>query len=132
MKLTYCLITVLLILTSMPNDTGETASIEGFTSLNDATRLAEVSIGAHPLGTDSYVETKTDLSGYYVLPNLPAGAYEMWAYAKGFGCIIIPRVAVHYGQRVRQDFNFHRKSPLGSCEAIEKTKPTKTNLKVKR
>jgi hypothetical protein len=46
----------------------------------------------------------------------------MWADAEGYGCILIPRVVVHDGERVRQDFNFARGKAYGGCAAAEKKK----------
>lgn len=51
------------------------------------------------------------------------GAYSVWADAKGYGCILIPHFVVHYGERVRQDFNFIGGKAYGGCESVEKKKP---------
>ena len=69
-----------------------------------------------------FSQATTDVSGYYLFDDVRPGAYSMWAEARGYGCILIPHIAVHYGERVRQDFNFVRGKSYDGCEAIERKK----------
>jgi hypothetical protein len=102
------------------SDPHQSSSIEGFVTLNAVTHLAGVTIGVDRLGQETHLHLKTNTSGHYLFEEVQPGAYSMWADAKGYGCILIPRVAVHYGERVRQDFNFVRGQIPGGCEPVEK------------
>lgn len=104
------------------HDTHKSSSIHGFVTLNTTIYLADVKIGLDSLATGVHIESETDVSGHYLFDEVRPGAYSMWADAKQYGCILIPRVAVHYDERVRQDFNFVRTISRKGCEAIERKK----------
>ena len=106
-----------------PSDPHQSSSIEGFVTLNAATQLADVKIGVDGLARGMHLQVKTNTSGHYLFEEVLPGAYSMWADAKGYGCILIPRVPVHYGERVRRDFNFVRGRVPGACEPVEQSKP---------
>jgi hypothetical protein len=48
----------------------------------------------------------------------------MWAEASGYGCIVIPRVIVKDGERVRRDFHFAK----GKRIRMRASKPQETPL----
>jgi hypothetical protein len=110
-------------------DASQDSCIEGFVTFRNTAYLAGVRIGVHSLAKDLYLEAETNASGYYAFAALPPGGYGMWADAKDYGCILIPRVPVHYGERVRQDFNFSGRIPRGGCDAIEKASHSRTKVK---
>jgi len=104
------------------SDRQKISSIEGVVTLNTTLHLAGVTVGVDGLARGEHIQGNTDGSGYYLFAEVRPGAYSMWADAKGYGCILIPRIAVHYDERVRQDFNFVRGKAYGACEAFEKKK----------
>jgi hypothetical protein len=102
------------------NDLPNASSIEGFVTLNSASYLAGVKVGVDNRARGTHFEGKTNTSGYYMFEDIRPGAYSIWAEVKGYGCILIPRLAVHYGERVRQDFNFVAGGAHEGCEPVEK------------
>lgn len=129
MKAACWSVALLFAIAGMASDASQESSIEGFVTFHNTAYLAGVRIGVHSLAKDLYLEAKTNASGYYVFATLPAGAYGMWADARDYGCILIPRVPVHYGERVRQDFNFSGRIPREGCDAIEKTSHSRPKVK---
>jgi len=81
-------------------------AIEGYVTTDGAAPLAAVRIGVDSLTKTAHFEAQTNTAGYYVIENVPPGAYSVWADARGFGCVVIPRVIVDYCTRVRKDFQF--------------------------
>lgn len=120
MKIASRWLVLLLTASTGARDLHKGSSIEGFVTLNATTFLSGVAIGVDGLGGSEHIESKSDGSGHYLFEEIRPGAYSMWADAKGYGCILIPRVAVHYEERVRQDFNFIRGRAYGGCEATKK------------
>jgi hypothetical protein len=118
MKWNLCCVLLLLAASAGLSDPHQSSSIEGFATLNATTHLTDVTIGVDSLAKGTHLQRNTNTSGYYLFEEGEPGAYSMWAEAKGYGCILIPRVAVHYGERVHQNFNFVRGAP-GSCEPVE-------------
>lgn len=104
------------------SDRDKSSGIEGTVTLNTTIHLAGVTIGVDSLARGTHIQSETNESGNYLFDDVRPGAYSMWAEAKGYGCILIPRVAVHYSERVRQDFNFVRGKSYESCEGVEKKK----------
>lgn len=102
------------------SDRHGSSSIEGGVTLNTTIHLAGATISVDSLARGVHIQRETDGSGYYLFEEIQPGAYSMWADAKGYGCILIPRVAVHYDERVRQDFNFVRGKTYKSCEGVDK------------
>lgn len=98
------------------------ASVQGFVALNAVASLPGVTIGLDNLGHGTHFEATTDGSGYYQFPEVTPGAYSIFADAKGYGCILIPHLAVHYGEQVRQDFNFVRGRAYDGCDVENKKK----------
>jgi hypothetical protein len=123
MKVSCCCVALLFALPILAGNSDKRPGIEGFVTLNETIPLAGVTIGIDSLAQGTYWETTTNTSGYYLFEEVRPGAYSMWADAKGYGCILIPHVAVHYDERVRQDFNFARGKAYGGCNAAPKKKP---------
>lgn len=109
-----------LLLTAEVGAKSECGGIEGHVMLGASRPLGNVSVSAGSRSMNLYFESTSDLSGYYALNEIPAGRYSMFADAKAFGCILILRVVVHQGERVRQDFHFERFGKKEGCEAGEK------------
>ncbi len=119
MKFTkWCLI---FLFTASTLATGPTrSSVDGLVTLNGISPLPDVTVGLEGLANGRHWQAKTNASGYYLFEDVRPGAYSMWADARGYGCILIPRVAAHQGERVRQDFSFVRGKAYGACEGSEK------------
>lgn len=122
MKLKCQYLVLLFAVSILASDARKVSSVEGAVTLNSMTALSGVTIELDNLARGTHLQSTTNTSGYYLFEEIRPGAYSMWADAKGYGCILIPRLAVHYGERVRQDFNFVRGKAYGGCEAVEKKK----------
>lgn len=98
------------------------AAIEGFVTSDLAASLPGATIGIDSLTRGYHREAITNTSGFYSIEELQPGAYSIFAEAKGYGCIIYPRVALIPGQHLRQDFRFVRtkRYPEG-CEPPKKS-----------
>ncbi len=107
---------------TIASDPAKNSSIEGFVTLNGAAYLAGVTIGVANQASGGHFEVRTNKSGYYVFEDIRPGAYTIWADAQGYGCILIPRLALHYSERVRQDFDFVRGKARQGCEAVDTKK----------
>jgi hypothetical protein len=108
-------------LAGQPNDGPR---IEGFVTADVSAAIPGVSVGLDSLTRTIHRQVLTDNSGYYLLDNLPAGTYTMFAEAKGYGCIIYPRVAVNEGEHVRRDFRFLKVvRPGEGCEPVDRKAP---------
>lgn len=81
-----------------------TATLVG--NANDASgaAVAEVLIRATNLSTNSSRETRTDQSGAYSLPFLPAGDYQITASVSGFQTQRVEKMTLAVQQTVRIDF----------------------------
>ena len=62
------------------------------------------SVAAREVSTNAKFESKTGGTGYYVLPSLPVGRYEVTAAARGFMTGVRPDVILRVGDRSRVDF----------------------------
>jgi hypothetical protein len=92
------------------------AAIEGSTSTDGGAPLPGVKVAIDSLTRPEHFVTHSSAAGRYALENIPPGMYTMLAEAKGFGCVIIPKVLIEPGKRVKQDFEFlHARKKLG-CE----------------
>jgi hypothetical protein len=97
--------------------------VEGNVTLNSLTPLSGVTIGVDSTTRDIHLQRTTNSAGYFLFEQIRPGPYTIWADAKGYGCILIPRLIVPRGERVRQDFNFIRGGLYGACEPLKSTKP---------
>jgi len=94
------------------------AAIEGSTTTDGAAPLPGVKITIDNLLKPQHFETRSNAAGLYAIENVPPGTYTVLADAKGFGCVVIPKVVMQSGKRVKQDFEFlHTRKKLG-CDAI--------------
>jgi Carboxypeptidase regulatory-like domain len=123
MKFACQCIAVFFGLSILASDAPNASSVEGVVTLNSMAPLRGVAIGLSNLVRGTSLQAATNMSGYYLFGEVRPGSYTIWADAKGYGCILIPRVVVRYGERVRQDFNFVRGKVYGGCEEVEKNKP---------
>ena len=108
---------------TLASDPSKISGVEGFVTLNAVASLPGVTIGVGSQVRGTHLQTTTNTSGYYLFDEIRPRAYTMWAEARTYGCILIPRVVVHYGERVRQDFNFVRGKAYGGCEPVDRKKP---------
>ncbi|MBV8573214.1 MAG: carboxypeptidase regulatory-like domain-containing protein [Acidobacteriaceae bacterium] len=118
MNFRRCCLVVAVAFSCLASDDTHRSSVEGAVTLNSRSALPAVTIGIDSRGEGVHLETVTNTAGYYLFAEVKPGAYSMWADARGYGCILIPRVAVQYGQRVRRDFNFVRAQPREGCEPL--------------
>jgi hypothetical protein len=121
LRLVSTLFLLLIFRRALASDT-VSSSIEGLVTLNAAAALPGVTIGVDSVTRGNHLEATTNVTGHYILQEVRPGTYSVSAEAKGYGCIIYPHVAVNYGQKVRQDFNFVRGKSLGGCEPLDKKK----------
>ena len=120
MKLAVSCLFLFLVGAIMAREPSARSSIDGMVTSDLATVLPGATVGLSSLTGAIHRETVTNLSGYYLLDDLPAGGYTLWAEARGYGCILYPHVAVFRGQRIRQDFHFVRTKRLPkNCEPVE-------------
>lgn len=117
MKASGWYLTLLLGLATLAGSANKSSTVDGFVTLNATVPLAGVTIGIDSRAWGIHLESTTNASGYYLFQDVRPGAYAMWADAKGYGCILIPHVAVNYDAHVRQDFNFVRGKAYGGCDA---------------
>ena len=80
--------------------------VEGLITGDADAPLARVTVGVDGLAAGEHRQVVSDSAGHYLLDELRPGGYSLWAEAKGYGCIIYPKVAVFPGKRIRQDFHF--------------------------
>jgi|SRR6185437_15787891 Carboxypeptidase regulatory-like domain len=98
----------------------ECGEIEGNALLGLSHPLAEVSVSATSRMAHLYFDDITDVNGHYKLEMLPAGNYQVFADANGYGCVLIPHLIVGEGQHVRQDFHFHLSQRRKGCDSVER------------
>lgn len=82
------------------------ASLDGFVTNDVAASIPAAKVGADSLTKGVHFEAVTNNAGYYMISEVPPGAYSMYAEVKGVGCIYYPRVAVQPGEHLRKDFIF--------------------------
>lgn len=104
------------VLSAQQEGPGSAGVIEGYVTTDASAPLAAVRIGVDSLTKTAHFEAQTNTSGYYVFENVTPGAYTVWADARGFGCVVIPRVIVNYGTRLRKDFQFTHGKKKFSCD----------------
>ena len=125
MKVSLSCLTLLLAVPILAGNSNKSSSVEGFVTLNAMVPLAGVTVEIDSRGWGIHLEGTTNTSGHYLFQEVRPGAYSMWADAKGYGCILIPHVAVNCDARVRQDFNFVRGKAHRGCDATAPTKKSK-------
>jgi hypothetical protein len=104
-KMTRCLAFVLLLLalsTTLQAQLNE-GSIAGAVTDVSGAAVAGASIKISNLQTGLTVETKTDNIGYYRVPNLQTGAYQIRVEAQGFKASILESIPVNAGTTTRAD-----------------------------
>lgn len=118
MKLTRCCLLLLATTLLLRSDqVCDRCGVDGFVTSDIAGALPGATVEINSVTRGFHRRAVTDQSGYYLLDNLEPGAYSLWAEANGMGCIIVPRVAVFAGKRIRQDFHFARaRRPADACE----------------
>jgi hypothetical protein len=90
------------------------AGMEGVVTTDGGAPLPGVKIAMDGLAKPIHLETLSNTAGQYTIANVPPGAYTIAAEAKGFGCVIIPKLALEGGKRSKQDFEFlHARRKLG-------------------
>lgn len=89
--------------------------VEGFITGDANAPLAAVTVGVDGLATGEHHQVSSDSVGHYLLDELRPGGYSLWAEAKGYGCIMYPKVAVFPGKRIRQDFHFSKVRKSRAC-----------------
>jgi hypothetical protein len=95
---------------------GSGAAIEGAITTDGGRPLPGVKIAVDGLTKPLHFETRSDTAGHYAIENVPDGSYTVLADARGFGCVVIPKVVLESGKRLKQDFEFlHGRKKL-SCE----------------
>ena len=118
------LLTMALLLTS-PDwrvDPTAMAAVEGAITTDGGTPLAGVKIAIDGLAKPIHLETVSNPQGQYAIANVLPGAYTLSAEAKGFGCVIIPRLVLEGGKKSKQDFAFlHGRKKLGCPTETEQT-----------
>jgi len=88
--------------------------VEGAITTDGGAPLPGVKIAIDGLAKPVHLETLSNAAGQYEIANVPPGAYTVSAEAKGFGCVIIPRLVLEGGKRSKQDFEFlHGRRKLG-------------------
>jgi hypothetical protein len=97
----------------------ECGEIEGTAFLSASDPLSDVTVSATSKMAHLYFDDITDANGYYRLDKLPAGNYQVFADAKQYGCVLIPRLIVKEGQHVRQDFHFRLSEGRNNCPGVE-------------
>ena len=94
------------------------AAVEGSATTDGGAPLPGTRIAIDSLTKPQHFETRSDIVGHYVIENVPPGVYTVLADAKGFGCVIIPKVVIEEGKRLKQDFEFlHGRKKLG-CPSV--------------
>ena len=81
-----------------------TGEIDGIVSDPSGGVVLDAAVTAVETGTQLKYTTKTNGSGEYLLAQLPVGQYTLTVYAQGFKQIVQPNVALHAGERLRQQF----------------------------
>jgi hypothetical protein len=100
---------------------GSAAAIEGVANTDGGAPLPGVKIALDSLTKPQHFEIQTNATGRYAIENLSPGVYTVTADAKGFGCVIIPKVILEGGKRLKQDFEFlHGRKKLG-CPTISQS-----------
>jgi hypothetical protein len=97
------------------------AAIEGVTSTDGGAPLPGVKIALDGLTRPLHFDAQSNAAGHYAIENLPAGTYSVSAEAKGIGCVIIPKVVIEDGKRVKQDFEFFQTRKKLGCPVGSKT-----------
>jgi len=97
------------------------AVIEGSATTDGGAPLPGVKIAIDSLTKPAHLEAQSDAAGRYAIENVLPGVYTIFADARGFGCVVIPKVIVEEGKRLKQDFEFLRgRKKLGCPSAPEK------------
>jgi hypothetical protein len=90
------------------------AAVEGTITTDGGAPLAGVKLAIDGLAKPIHMETVSNPQGQYAIANVQPGAYTVSAEAKGFGCVIIPRLVLEGGKKSKQDFEFlHGRKKLG-------------------
>jgi hypothetical protein len=89
-------------------DPAALAAVEGAITTDGGAPLAGVKIAIDGLAKPIHWETVSNPQGQYAIANIMPGSYTVSAEAKGFGCVIIPRLVLEGGKKSRQDFQFLR------------------------
>ncbi len=80
------------------------SSIVGTCLDSSSAAVPNATIEAREIGTNLKFESKTSSTGYYVLPSLPVGVYEVSLSAPGFKTAVRSGVVLRVGDRARVDF----------------------------
>jgi hypothetical protein len=80
--------------------------MQGVVTTDGGAPLPDVKITLDGLRQPLHFAAQSDATGRYSIANVPPGAYTVAADAKGFGCVVIPRIVLEAGQPVKQDFQF--------------------------
>ncbi len=81
-----------------------TATLRGVATDPSGAMLPSVTVRVTNLATNTSRETKTDASGAYSLPFLPAGDYSIAATLAGFQTQKVDRMTLQVQQSARVDF----------------------------
>lgn len=119
MPVWYKYLIIFIAAVTLASDPSRISSVEGTVTFNSRHPLPAITVQLDDPARGTRLERKTNESGYYLFDQIRPGAYSMWVNAEEYGCILVPRLAVHYGQRVRRDFNFEKGKPHGSCDSVE-------------
>lgn len=82
-----------------------TANINGTVTDPQGISVAGAVVIARNLGTQQSRRTLTDFSGEFLMVQLPAGPYTITVAAPGFEEAEQPKITLHAGDHVRQDFS---------------------------
>jgi len=83
---------------------GDTSAIVGTCVDSSSAPIPNASVTARDINTNLRFEAKTNAEGYYVLPTLPVGAYEVTVLANGFKSAVRSGLVLSVGDRARVDF----------------------------
>jgi hypothetical protein len=81
-----------------------TASLTGLVTDPSGAVIAEARVSARNKATNLEYSSRTDASGYYTLPTLPAGVYDVTVEKDGFKRAVAAAIELVVGQKGRLDF----------------------------
>src|SRR6266550_2611170 len=104
--LAACLVMLVVCLPSPQELKGQSSNSAIVRTCLDASGAAvpNATIEAREVDTNLKFEAKTGAAGYYVLPSLPVGVYEVSMSAAGFKTAVRSGVVLRVGDRARVDF----------------------------
>jgi hypothetical protein len=116
----YRLLGFLVLLGSLEAQTG--GAILGVVRTIDGTALSTASIRATQVATGMTRQTETNNDGTFMIPDLPAGAYELRVEAGGFQPVLRTGIHLSVSERITVNFSLHL-SPLREILTITGSAP---------